>query len=64
MSRVGWHSFALYDSFYFKVMTNAICDMKFEDIKVQCVMWWNLNKGMADNGVPNPNFKGFMVDSA
>jgi predicted phage tail protein len=26
-------------------------------------MWWNLNKVMANNGVPNLNFKGFMVDN-
>ncbi len=24
-------------------------------------MWQNLNKVMANNGVPNPNFKGFMA---
>jgi hypothetical protein len=27
-------------------------------------MWQNLNKVMANNGVPNLNFKGFMVDNA
>jgi hypothetical protein len=27
-------------------------------------MWRNLNKVMANNGVPNPNFKGFMIDNA
>jgi predicted phage tail protein len=37
--------------------------MQFEDTKAQCVMWQNLNKLMANNGVPNPNFKGFMVDN-
>jgi len=26
-------------------------------------MWWNLNKVMSNNDVPNPNFKGFMVDN-
>jgi hypothetical protein len=27
-------------------------------------MWQNLNKVMANNGVPNPSFKGFMADNA
>ncbi len=26
-------------------------------------MWRNLNKVMANNGVPNPNFKGFIPDN-
>jgi predicted phage tail protein len=26
-------------------------------------MWRNLNKVMANNGVPNPNFKGFMANN-
>jgi hypothetical protein len=26
-------------------------------------MWQNLNKVMANNGVPNPNFKGFMANN-
>jgi len=26
-------------------------------------MWWNLNKVMPNNDVPNLNFKGFMVDN-
>jgi hypothetical protein len=38
--------------------------MQSEDMKAQCVMWQNLNKVMANNGVPNLNFKGFMVDNA
>jgi hypothetical protein len=62
----GWTTLAchVYDSFYHKVMTIAICDMQYEDLEVQWVMWWNLNKVMANNGVLNPNFKGFMVDNA
>ncbi len=54
----------VYDSFYCKVMMIAICDMKFENMEVQCVMWRNLNKVKVNNGVPNPNFKGFMANSA
>jgi hypothetical protein len=59
-----WTSLAchVYESFYYKVMMIAICDMQFEDTKVKCVMWQNLNKVMAKNGVPNLNFKGFMVN--
>jgi hypothetical protein len=62
----GWTTFAyhVYDSFYCKVMIIAICDMQSEDTKAQCVMWRNLNEVMANNGVPNPNFKGFMVNIA
>ncbi len=45
-------------------MIIAICDMQSEDTKAQCVMWRNLNEVMANNGVPNPNFKGFMVNIA
>ncbi len=54
----------VYDFFYCKVMTIVICDMQFEDMEVQCIMWQNLNKVMANNGVPNPNFEGFMADNA
>ncbi len=62
----GWMTLAyhVYDSFYCKVMKIVICDMQFENTKAQCVMWCNLNKVMPNNGVPNPNFKGFMVNSA
>jgi hypothetical protein len=44
----------VYDSFYYKVMMIAICDMQSKDTEAQCVMWQNLNKVMmANNGVPN-----------
>jgi hypothetical protein len=61
----GWTTLAchVYDFLYYKVMMIVICDMQYEDMAVQCVMWWNLNKVMANNGVPNPNFKGFMANS-
>jgi hypothetical protein len=45
-------------------MTIAICDIKIVNVEAQCVMRRNLNKVKANNGVPNPNFKGFMADSA
>jgi hypothetical protein len=54
----------VYNVVYCKVMTIAICDMQSEDIKVQYIMWRELNNLMAKNGVENTNFKGFMVDSA
>jgi hypothetical protein len=38
--------------------------MQSEDTEVQCIMWKLLNGVMRRNGVPNPNFKGFMADSA
>jgi hypothetical protein len=61
----GWTTFTchVYDSFYYKVMTIMICDMQSENMKAQYIMWWNLNKVMANNGVPNPNFKGFMANN-
>jgi hypothetical protein len=43
-------------------MTIAICDMQYEDIDVQCVMWCKLNKMMVKNGVINPKFKEFMAN--
>jgi len=62
----GWMMLTshVYDSFYCKVMVIVICDMQSKDMKVECVMWRNLHKVMANNGVPNPNFKGFMTDNA
>ncbi len=61
----GWTTltYHVYDSFYYEVMKIVICNMQFENTKVQCVMWQNLNNVMANNGVSNPNFKGFMVDN-
>jgi hypothetical protein len=60
----GWMTltYHVYDPFYCKVMMIVICDMQFEDMKVQCIMWWKLNKVMVRNCVSNPNFRGFMVD--
>jgi hypothetical protein len=61
----GWMTVAChaYDFFYYKVMTIAICDMQSKDLEAQWVLWENLNKVITNNGVPNPNFKGFMVDN-
>lgn len=38
--------------------------MQFVDGATQTFFWENMNVVMADNGVPNVNFKGLMVDSA
>ena len=54
----------VYDSTYCKVMTIAVCDMQTEGTEGQLIFWRCLNKVMDNNGVPNPNFKGFMCDSA
>ena len=54
----------VYDSRYCKVFTIACCDMQSEDGAAQIFLGENLNVVMADNGVPNVNFKGFMADSA
>jgi hypothetical protein len=45
-------------------MTIAVCDMQSEDAATQMVLWKNLNDVMGRHGVPEPKFKGFMVDSA
>ena len=54
----------VYDSQYKKVMTIAICDMQSEDTEIQVQFWRSLNAVMQKHGVANPNFKGFMADSA
>ena len=54
----------VYDSHYKKVMTIAICNMQSEDTEVHVQFWRSLNVVMSRHGVENPNFKGFMADSA
>jgi hypothetical protein len=54
----------VYDTEYKKVMTIAMCDMQSEDTEVQIQFWKSLNTVMERHGVANPNFKGFMADSA
>ena len=54
----------VYDTEYKKVMTIAMCDMQSEDTEVQVQFWRSLNAIMRRHGVENPNFKGFMADSA
>jgi hypothetical protein len=54
----------VYDPTYCKVMFIAIYDMQSKDIKAQCIFWRKLNAIVLKKGVANPNFKGFMADSA
>jgi hypothetical protein len=49
---------------YKKVMTIGTCDMQSEDTEIQVIFWKCLNAVMSRYGVKNPNFKGFMADSA
>ncbi len=44
--------------------SHVVYDMQFKSTEVQCVMWTKLNQVMFKFGLANPNFKGFMVDSA
>jgi hypothetical protein len=53
----------VYDSTYCRVMTIAVCDMQSEDAAAQIVLLKNFNDVMARYGIPEPKFKGFMVDS-
>jgi hypothetical protein len=54
----------VYYPFYYKMMIIVICDMQFEDIKVQQFMWTKFNETMLKHGFSKPNLKGFMVASA
>jgi hypothetical protein len=54
----------MYDPTYYKMMTIVICDMQFEDIKAQQIMWTKLNEMLLKHGFPKSNFKGFMHNSA
>ncbi len=63
---VGWITMAchVFDPTYCKVIIITICDMQFEDTKVQQIMWTKLNETMLKHGFPKPNFKGFMANGA
>lgn len=62
----SWTTMAchVYDATFCRVMTIAVCDMQSEDTAAQIVVWKNLNAVMARHNVSQPNFKGFMADSA
>ncbi len=63
---VGWTTMAchVYDRVYCKMLTTVVCDMQYEDIKVQQLMWKKLNEMMLKHGFLKPNFKRFMVNNA
>ncbi len=52
----------VYDLFYCRILTIAICDMWFEDVDSQMLMWNALVKVMKEHGVENVNFKGCMAN--
>ncbi len=54
----------VYNPVYYKVMMIVICDMQFEDMKSQCIMWMKLNAIVEKKGLGMLVFKGFMVDGA
>ena len=54
----------VYDSTYCSVMTIVVCDMQSKDVAIQSVLWKILNVVLAKHGIPEPNFKGFVGDSA
>lgn len=60
-----WTTFTchMYNSKYCKVFIIVCCNMQSKDGATQILFWENLNLVMADNGVLNVNFKGFMVDT-
>jgi hypothetical protein len=45
---VGWTIMAchVYNLAYYKVMTIVVCDMQFEDMEAQQVMWTKFNDTM------------------
>jgi hypothetical protein len=43
----------VYDPMYCKVLTIVVCDMQFEGIKVQWLMWKKLNETMLKHWIPN-----------
>jgi inhibitor of KinA sporulation pathway (predicted exonuclease) len=53
----------VYDSTYCHVMT-IFAQMQLEDVAALSVLWKNLNAVLAKHGIPEPKFKGFMVDYA
>ncbi len=63
---VGWTTMTchVYDIVYCKMMTITICDMQFEDIKIQQIMWTKLSETIQKHEFPRSKFKGFMANSA
>jgi hypothetical protein len=53
---------AMFTIFFIVELTIAICDMQFEDVDSQMLMWNALIRVMKEHGVQNVNLKKFMVD--
>ena len=62
----GWTTMAchVYDWTYQRVMTISCCDFQSEDKDAQVIFWNNLNHVMRRHGIPMPQFRGFMANSA
>jgi len=62
----NWTTMAchVYDPNYERILTIACYDFQSEDREAQLVFWRNLNHVMARHGIPEPQFQGFMADSA
>lgn len=54
----------VYDPKFRRVLTIACCEFQCEDTSTQVLFWQNLNAVAIRNGVLNPNFAGFMADTA
>ncbi len=61
----SWTTMAchVYNSTYCKVMTIVVCDMQFEETKVQQIMWTKFNEMKQKHDFPKSNFKGFMANN-
>jgi hypothetical protein len=42
----------------------VVCDMQFEDLKVQCILWRKLNAIIEKKRLGTLIFEGFMADGA
>ena len=51
----------VYKSVYCCIKTIANCGIQLEDVATQWVLWKNFNVVVAEHGVFEPKFKGFMV---
>ncbi len=62
----GWTTMVghIYDPIYCKVMTIMICDMQFENIEAQCILWRKLNAIIERKGLHKFVFKGFKANGA
>ncbi len=63
---VSWTTMAchVYNLVYCKMMTTVICDLQYEDMEFQQVMWTKLNDMMLKHNFPKSKFKGFMANNA